>query len=59
MKGGGGDREGLSGISPSYRVIAVKCDMQMSHSEFVYSCQLAPSSSLNENNMSLSLLHVL
>ena len=46
VKGGGGDWEGLSGISPSYRVIAVECDMQMSHSEFVYSCQLALSSSL-------------
>ena len=44
---GGGERGrgDLSGISPSYRVIAVECDMQMSHSEFVYSCQLAPSSS--------------
>lgn len=46
VKGRGGDWEGLSGISPSYRVIAVECDMQMSHSEFVYSCQLALSSSL-------------
>ena len=45
-KGEGGIGKAFSDISPSYRVIAVECDMQMSHSEFVYSCQLAPSSSL-------------